>query len=185
MLPKGETYRLVHHTKGNLSVALVLGSNLRPKASKLDVGRTALTNNGAVPATVVVHIDDAHLSTSIQAALDLFVVGGPVVCVEGATNGVHKVLPANGKAEGVEAIVGDEVLHLVETGLARVDNVAAARAVGSTAKVETGDLSQHVSILSYQNSEAEFSHTLTPAYWTPPEEAWLTVVAAGFAAEDF
>jgi len=49
-------------------------------------------------------------------------------------------LPANGETEGVEAIVSDEVLHLVEASLARVDNVAAARAVGSTAKVETGDV---------------------------------------------
>jgi hypothetical protein len=50
-------------------------------------------------------------------------------------------LPADGETESVEAVVSDEVLHLVETSLARVDNVAAARAVGSTAEVKTSDLS--------------------------------------------
>lgn len=120
------TYRLVHHTESNLSVALVLGSNLRPKAGKLDVGRTALADNGAVPAGVVVNVNDTHGSTGVQAALDLLVISGPVVGVEGAANSVHEVLPANGETEGVEAIVSDEVLHLVETSLTRVDNVAAA-----------------------------------------------------------
>ena len=153
-----KTYRLVHHTESNLSVALVLGSNLRPKAGKLDVGRTALANNGAVPATVVVHVDDAHLGTSIQAALDLLVVGGPVVRVEGAAEGVDEVLPANGETEGVKAIVSDEVLHLVEASLARVDNVAAARAVGSTAKVETGDLSNNMSAFRLIDIERSFDN---------------------------
>jgi hypothetical protein len=137
----GKTYGLVHHTESNLGVALVLGSNLRPKAGKLDVGRTALANNGTVPAAVVVHVDNAHGGAGIQAALDLLVVGGPVVGVEGTADGVDQVLPADGETESVEAVVSDEVLHLVETSLARVDNVAAARAVGSTAEVKTSDLS--------------------------------------------
>jgi len=137
----GKTYGLVHHTEGDLGVALVLGSNLRPKAGKLDVGRTALANNSAIPAAVVVHVDDAHGGTGIQAALDLLVVGGPVVGVEGTADGVDQVLPADRETESVEAIVSNEVLHLVETSLARVDNVAAARAVSSTAEVETSDLS--------------------------------------------
>ena len=64
-----------------------------------------------------------------------------MVRVEGTADGVDEVLPANGETEGVEAIVSDEVLHLVETSLARVDNVAAAGTVGSTAEVETSDLS--------------------------------------------
>jgi hypothetical protein len=88
-----------------------------------------------------VNVDDAHGGTGIQAALDLLVVGGPVVGVEGTADGVDQVLPADGETESVEAVVSDEVLHLVETSLARVDNVAAARAVGSTAEVKTSDLS--------------------------------------------
>ena len=72
------------------------------------------------------NVDNAHGSASIQAALYLLVVGGPVVGVEGTADGVDEVLPANGETEGVKAIVSDEMLHLVETSLARVDNVAAA-----------------------------------------------------------
>lgn len=135
------TYRLVHHAESNLGVALVLGGNLRPDAGELGVGRTALADNGAVPAAVVVEVDDTQCSAGIQAALDLLVVGGPVVGVEGAADAVDEVLPTDGDTEGVEAVVVDEVLHLVEAGLARVDDAAGvAGAVGSAAEVETSDL---------------------------------------------
>jgi hypothetical protein len=50
------------------------------------------------------------------------------------------------------------VLHLVEASLARVDNVAAARAVGSTAKVETGDLSNDMSAFRLIDIERSFDN---------------------------
>ena len=81
-----------------------------------------------------------------------------MVRVEGAAEGVDEVLPANGETEGVEAIVSDEVLHLVEASLARVDDVAAARAVGSTAKVETGDLSNNMSAFRLIDIERSFDN---------------------------
>lgn len=143
-----DTYRLVHQTESDLGVALVLGSNLGPEAGKLNIGRTALTNDGAIPAGIVVDVDDAHGCTGIQATLNLFVIGGPVVRIERAADTVHKVLPADGNSESVEAIVVNEVLHLVEAGLAGVDNAASvASAISSAAKVETGDLLQIESVI--------------------------------------
>lgn len=136
-----KTYRLVHHTESNLGVALVFGSNLRPKARELGIGRAALSNDSAVPAGVVVDVDNAHGRTSVQAALDLLIKSRPVLRVESTANTVHKELPAHRNAEGVEAVVVDEVLHLVETGLAGVDNAASgASAVSSATKIEASDL---------------------------------------------
>lgn len=135
------TYRLVHDAESNLGATLVFGSNLRPQASKVLIGRATLADDVAVPAGVVVQVNDAHLSTSIQAALNLRIERRPVVRVEGAADAVHKVLPAHGNAEGVQAVIVDEVLHLVETILARVDDAASvASAVGSAAEIETSNL---------------------------------------------
>lgn len=58
-------YRLVHETKSNLVVVLVLCRDLRPEADELGIGRTALTDNGAVPARVVVDVDDAECSAGV------------------------------------------------------------------------------------------------------------------------
>lgn len=136
------TYGLVHKTESNLVVALVLGSDLRPNAGELSISRPALADNGAVPAGVVVEVDNAEGGAGIQAALDLLVVGGPVGRVKGATDlVVDKVLPANGDTESVEAVVVDEVLHLVETSLAGVDDVTdSASTVSAAAEVEASDL---------------------------------------------
>lgn len=134
-------YRLIHDGESDLRLALVLGRNLRPKAGKVAVRGTALANDLAVPAGVVVDVDDAHGSTGIQAALDLLVVCSPVVSLEAATGSVHEVLPADGNTEGVEAIIVDEVLHLVKTSLARVDDAAGgARSISAATEVETSDL---------------------------------------------
>jgi hypothetical protein len=124
---RGDTYGLVHEAKGNLVVALVLGSNLRPKAGKVSVGGTALANDLAVPAGVVVDVDNAESSAGGQAVLDLLVV--------------DEELPADGDTEGVEAVVLDEVVHLVEAVLVGREAAATvASAIGTAAEVETGDL---------------------------------------------
>jgi hypothetical protein len=50
-------------------------------------------------------------------------------------------LPADGDAEGVEAVVLDEVVHLVETVLVGCKaRATVASAIGTAAEVETGDL---------------------------------------------
>jgi hypothetical protein len=52
-------YRLVHQAKGDFVVVLVLGCKLRPKTGELGVRRAALTNNGTVPSSIIVDINDA------------------------------------------------------------------------------------------------------------------------------
>ena len=55
-----------------------------------------MTHDGTIPASVIVDVNDAKCSTSVQAALDLSVVGLPVVGIEGATKVVVKEeLPSN------------------------------------------------------------------------------------------
>lgn len=135
-------YRLVHETKSDLVVVLILGGDLRPKAGELSVGRTALTDNGAVPARVVVDVDNAECSAGVQAALDLGIVGIPVVRVERAAEVVvEEKLPADWDAEGIHSAVSEEVVHLVDACLAGVDDTRClAGAVDGAAEVETGDL---------------------------------------------
>jgi hypothetical protein len=130
----GFAYGLVHQTKGNSGVALVLGRDLRPKAGELGVCRSALSNNTTVPTGVVVDVDNAECSTGVQAALDQLVVRGPVVGVEGAAKVVvEQKLPSDWKAECVQAIVLDEMLDLVNVG-------GLAGSVDGATKVEAGDL---------------------------------------------
>ena len=163
-------YRLVHQTKGNLAVPLVLRRNLRPKASELSVRRTALTNDRTVPTGVVVDVNDAKCSAGVQAALDQLVVRGPVVGVKGAAEVVvDQELPSDRNAEGVQTVVSDEVLYLVDADLAGVDNVGGlAGSVDGAAEVEAGDLMED----DGQLCSWGYAHdplTLTPAFETRPE----------------
>jgi hypothetical protein len=137
-----DTHGLVHKTESDLVVALVLRSDLGPDARELNIGGSALANDGAVPAAVVVKVDDTESSAGIKTALNLLVVGGPVGGVKSAADlVVGQELPADRDTESVESVVGDKVLHLVETSLARVDDTAdAAGTVGTAAKVEASDL---------------------------------------------
>ena len=67
----------------------------------------------AVPTRVVVDVDDACCSSSIDASLHEGVVLGKVGGNDIASRGVaSQELPAHRKTEDVEAIVIDEVLHL-------------------------------------------------------------------------
>jgi hypothetical protein len=178
----GDIVRLVHEAESDLVVALVLGSDLGPDAGEVVVGGSALADNGAVPASVVVQVNDAKGGARSQAALDLSIVDLPVSSVQGAADGVDKVLPADGETEGVEAVVFNKVVHLVETSLARVDDVAGgASTVGAATEVETSYLWD---VLVFDlNDLVGNGRTLTPAYWTPPVEA-LTAVVGEAAAED-
>jgi hypothetical protein len=106
-----------------------------------------LTNDRTVPTGVVVDVNNAKRSAGVQAALDLLVVRGPGVGIEGAAEVVvQKELPSDRNAEGVQAVVFGEVLHLVDADLAGVDDVGGlARSVDGAAKVEAGDLIEVVS----------------------------------------
>lgn len=139
------TYWLIHQTEGDLVVVLVLSRNLRPKTSELSIGRTSLSNDRAVPTSVVVDVDNAKGGAGVQATLDLFVVGREVVGVKGAAEVVvQQELPSHRNTEGVQAIVVDKVLHLVDASLAWIDDTRRlARAIDGAAKVESCDLSWH------------------------------------------
>ena len=55
-----------------------------------------MTHDGTVPTSIVVDINNAKRGTGVQAALDLSVVGLPVVGIEGATKVVvEKELPSD------------------------------------------------------------------------------------------
>jgi hypothetical protein len=55
-----------------------------------------LANDGTVPTSVVVDVNNAKRSTGVQATLNLSIVGLPVVGIESATQVVvEKELPSN------------------------------------------------------------------------------------------
>jgi len=110
-----QVMRLVHEAKDDLAVGLVLGRELAPKVGELSVRGSTLTDDRAIPASVVVDVDDAR-STTGQATLNELVVLAEVGCVKCATEVVvEEVLPANWEAEDVETIILDEVVDLVDS----------------------------------------------------------------------
>lgn len=88
------------------------------------------------------NINNAHIRSSAQAPLNKTVIVREVCSIECAPQDiVDKVLPPNGQPEGVEPIVGDEMLHLVDSrGSGRVDGRGGAGTVGAAAEVEAGDI---------------------------------------------
>jgi len=89
-----------------------------------------------------VDVDDTHRSTRAQAALDEVVVLGQVAGVKGAAKlVVDQVLPSDRETERIEAVVGDEVLHLGNAGSpGRVGGRGGAGAIGSAAEIEAGNV---------------------------------------------
>ena len=66
----------------------------------MGVGGSTLAHDGTVPTSVIVDINNAKRSTSVQAALNLSVVGLPVVRIEGATKVVvEEELPSDCRAD--------------------------------------------------------------------------------------
>jgi hypothetical protein len=123
-----------------------------------------LTHDGTVPTSVVVDVNNAKRGTRVQATLNQSIVGLPVVGIEGATKVVvEKELPSDywtknprsakflvhrrvclkltRDSEGVQAIVVDEVLDLVDASLTGVcDARSLARAINGAAEIETCNL---------------------------------------------
>ena len=88
--------RLVHGAEDDVRLVGVLGRELAPDGVELRVRGAALADDAAVPASVVVQVDDAVRARS-QAGLHELVVAGEESRVEGAAEGVgDEVLPANG-----------------------------------------------------------------------------------------
>lgn len=139
------TYRFVHQTESNLGVPFVLSRELRPKASELGVGRASLPDDRTIPASVVVNVDDTKGGTGVQASLDLLVIGREVVGVKVTTKVVvEQELPSDGDSECIQAIIGNEVLHLVDASLTWVGYTAGlACTIDGAAKVKSCNLSRY------------------------------------------
>lgn len=139
----GSTHRLIHQTKSDPGVSLVLRGNLRPEARELSIGRTSLTNNGTVPTSIVVNVNDAKCGASVQAALNLPVIGGEVVGVESTTEiVVEQELPADGDSECVQTVISGKMLHLVDASLTWVDYTSClACSIDSATEIESSNLS--------------------------------------------
>lgn len=65
--------RLIHDAEDNLAVVPVVFRQLDPQARKLLVCRPTLANDGVVPASIVVHVEDT-VGAGIQARLHEAVV---------------------------------------------------------------------------------------------------------------
>ena len=91
---------------------------LAPDAGEVVVGGAAgLADDGAVPARVVVDVEDAE-GAGVEAGLHQEVVFAEVGGVESAAEVVvDEVLPGDGEAESVHVVVFDEVGHLARAGV--------------------------------------------------------------------
>ena len=92
----GEVVGLVHRAEDDVGLAGVLGRELAPDGVELRVRGAALPDDAAVPAGVVVQVDDA-VGAGCQAGLHELIVAGEEGGVEGAAERVgDEVLPAHG-----------------------------------------------------------------------------------------
>ena len=111
-----EIMGLVHQTEDDVGLVGVRLRELGPDGDEVVVGRsTVLANNAAVPAGIVVDVDDA-VSAGGEAGLDQTIVVGKECRVKLTAELMgDEVLPAYRKAENVEAVVIGEMLHLTRT----------------------------------------------------------------------
>lgn len=90
------------------------------------------------------HINHAHCCASANAALDQLVVCGQVGWIQCSSKlVVDEELPRDGKSEGVQAIIIDEMLHLLDAISVRrdVEGVGSvASAIDSAAKVKSSNV---------------------------------------------
>lgn len=138
----GQVVGLVHDAEDDVGVVGVLGGKRRPESGELVVGRAALADDLAVPAGIVVDVQDA-LGPGGEAARHQVVVVGEVGGVEvTADDAVGEVLPADAETEHVQVVVAREVLHLRRTGAGRDvgDAIHSTLAVGVAAKVKACDV---------------------------------------------
>lgn len=109
--------RLVHETKDHTGIACVMCGKGLPQLCKVSISRTAgaLADDFAVPASIVVDINDA-VATGIQACFHEGIVFGEIGWVERSTDHiVGQILPCNGQSVDVEPNVLREMLHLPGT----------------------------------------------------------------------
>ena len=107
-----EVVRLVHEAEDDVALRGVALSELGPQVAELLVRWPALGDDTAVPAGVVVDVENAF-SASGNACLHELVVSAEEGLVEWAAEVVvEEILPADGEAEDVKMVVAGEMLHL-------------------------------------------------------------------------
>lgn len=145
---------LVHQAEHNVLLRLVLGSKLRPDIGELGVGGTALADDGAVPARVVVQVENAGRACG-KTALNQLVVRGEESCVKGSAERVlDHVLPAEGQTEDVQLVVASEVLHLGNTAGSGVYEAVVRASTGCVAtEVEAGNVDTGILGLARRRSD--------------------------------
>ena len=107
-----EIMGFVDKAKDDFRLGSIFGGELGPERDKISVWRATLTNNSAIPACVVVDIDDAR-SASFETCLDNAIVCSQELGVEVRPQSItDKGLPSNRKTEHVQFIVFYKMLHL-------------------------------------------------------------------------
>lgn len=144
----GKVVGLVHQAERDVLLRLVLGSDLRPDIGELGVCGSTLTDDAAVPAGVVVQVDDAE-GAGGQAALHQLVVSSENGSIKSTAKCVlGEILPADGQAVGVKLIGGGKVLHLRNAVSAGVYVSTRTGSVSGAAEVESSDVDTSVLCLS-------------------------------------
>lgn len=112
--PRGhvQVVRLVHQAEDDVALRGVFLRQLGPEVAEVVVRWAALADDAAVPAGVVVHVQDA-VRPGRETRLHDMVVGAEEGLVERTSEVVvDEVLPSDGKAEKVELVIVHKVLHL-------------------------------------------------------------------------
>lgn len=104
--------RLVHYAEDDVFLRGVLLGELGPEIAKLVVRWSALADDAAVPAGIVVHVEDAE-GAGGETRFHEFVVGAEKALVQRTSKVVvDEVLPSDGKAKDIELVIRHKVLHL-------------------------------------------------------------------------
>lgn len=92
------------------------------------------------------YVNNAYgLGTRVEATLHQFVVHSKITRIQCATNNaVCEVLPGNWQSKGIQTIIIDEMIHLFNARIARINGVcqcAASRSIGPEVQSSNVDTS--------------------------------------------
>ena len=140
--------RFVHESHDNVRRSLVLPRQLAPQVPKLLSRGTTLANNLAVPATVVVDVENAF-GARLEATLHQSVEHFEMLLIDGTTGGRGQVLPADWQPEDVHFVLARETGHL---GCAVASSTRDARDRGTDATniaIALGNVSRNCHVSEY------------------------------------
>ena len=103
--------RFVHQPHYNFLLVRILLREFLPQVGEDVRAGTSLADDLAIPACVVVDVNDTVCS-GLEARLHQLIICGEVSFVQLAKLVVRKILPAYGQAEYIELVDLGKVLHL-------------------------------------------------------------------------